>query len=538
MNPDKKLFQEKCLEIVQKYIEIDFDNNENSINEFLEDCQYLTKSYYEDLTEERATIDLCGFTFCDKHLSKTVKKQFKSKQNYHIHNNKVYDIRRRKNFCSDQCFRQSEFIKDQLSDEPIYLRKTSTSSRIKLYDGHNGQPGDEFKLNDELIKSLKNDSNKTKTNELRKNLLKNEKSIESKLSAPYLKIEEFSELKQKFTNFNIQEKLIDETEKLIENTNNDDDELLDEIDRMSISTASSISNLSTVSSNTKRKKLKKQKFFENIVKRISSWITDDTRKFLGINSVMKDENPKENFPEIEYEDNEKRMERYRWQYIRLCSRLNEEEIEDEKYDRMVLQSNNNDNKKQRSKTNEKSVIKKEDTNDLPSEDKLWNFFTCPTISTENDDVDKKMKKVRFTDDTKDDDSEQKNNDDNEEIFFLPLNDNQHANIKRKQLFLQEIHTFLQEILENHEIENNDEIFEQIHSLIRTFDFQSETIALGRKENFLVSIFLFRILLRYRMFDKSENWETVYRTNIFISKIFDQFNLTFESIDKNIDKIFS
>ena len=81
-----------------------------------------------------------------------------------------------------------------------------------------------------------------------------------------------------------------------------------------------------MSSNTKRKKLKKLKFFEYIVKRITSWITDDTRKFLGIDPITK-ENPKENFPEIEYEDNEKRMERYRWQYIRLCSRLNEEEIE-------------------------------------------------------------------------------------------------------------------------------------------------------------------------------------------------------------------
>ncbi|OTF77924.1 hypothetical protein BLA29_003563 [Euroglyphus maynei] len=288
---------------------------------------------------------------------------------------------------------------------------------------------------------------------------------------------------------------------------------------MSISTASSMTNLSTMSS-SRNGKLKKRKFFENIVKRISSWITDDTRKLLGIDVNIAMQQNSIQLPEIvEYEDDEKKMERYRWEYIRLCARLNEEEIEDEKYDRMVCEE------RKRSKTNKKSVIKQNSSS---------------TISPNNDSKETKM--VRFTDDTKHDDGpidSEKNNDDNDdgEMFFLPLNDNQHANVKRKQLFLQEIHTFLREILEN-QIEN-DEIFQQIHSLIRTFNLNSETTVLGRKENFLISIFLFRILILYRMLgDESNEFDVKYKSNIFIIKILDRFQLTYESIDENIDKIFN
>ncbi|KAH7642648.1 hypothetical protein HUG17_5695 [Dermatophagoides farinae] len=535
MNPDKnREYRYKCLKIVQKYIEC-FDNDGNQIQfivkEFLDDCHYLTKSYYEDLTIERASIDFCGYTLCTNRLSKTSKNQFKLNQIYHIHQNKVYDITRRKNFCSNQCFKQSEHIKDQLSSEPYFMRKNDDDQfhQIKLYDGHDYKCGDEFKLI-----TLENKSNGEQKSKLQNSVLKNEKTIESKLSAPYLKEEEFNELKEKFRNFNIQEKFANQTEISTKfsnkNQNNEEQEqlLLDEIDRMSISTASSISDLSMKSTNSKRGMLKKRKFYENIVKKISSWITDDTRNLLKINAVKQNSIPQ--LPEIvdNVEDDEKKLQRYRWQYIRLCARLNEEEIEDEKYDRMVCDSG-----KKRSKTNKKSVFKQID-HDL-SPDKLWNLFTCPailsTMTIGND-----TKKVHFANDVNGEKIESEKNDNDEEIFFRPLNDNQHACVKRKQIFLQEIHTFLHEILDN-QIEI-DEISDHIHSLINTLNLNAATTTMGRKENFLITIFLFRIILRYRMIDKSNELETIYRTNIFIAKILDRFQLTYESIDKSIDEIFN
>ena len=129
------------------------------------------------MTIERASIDFCGYTLCTNRLSKTSKNQFKLNQIYHIHQNKVYDITRRKNFCSNQCFKQSEHIKDQLSSEPYFMRKNDDDQfhQIKLYDGHDYKCGDEFKLI-----TLENESDGEQKSKLQNSVLKNEKTIESK----------------------------------------------------------------------------------------------------------------------------------------------------------------------------------------------------------------------------------------------------------------------------------------------------------------------------------------------------------------------
>lgn len=72
----------------------------------------------EDVIEERAITKLCGYVLCSKPLT-TV-----TKQRYHIstHRNKVYDISRRKNFCSSTCYGTSNYLLGQMLESPLWLR--------------------------------------------------------------------------------------------------------------------------------------------------------------------------------------------------------------------------------------------------------------------------------------------------------------------------------------------------------------------------------------------------------------------------------
>ena len=40
----------------------------------------------------------------------------------------VYDITERKNFCSDSCFKRSNFLKAQVSTSPLWLRERGDGS--------------------------------------------------------------------------------------------------------------------------------------------------------------------------------------------------------------------------------------------------------------------------------------------------------------------------------------------------------------------------------------------------------------------------
>lgn len=56
------------------------------------------------------------------------------KKQYHISliTNKVYDITERKNFCSNGCFKESNFIKEQMLTSPLWMRNQETIPEFKL----------------------------------------------------------------------------------------------------------------------------------------------------------------------------------------------------------------------------------------------------------------------------------------------------------------------------------------------------------------------------------------------------------------------
>lgn len=115
-------YRSKCFDLVQKYIDFQCRaNDREQIEQFLLDCEYLNRAYYEDIVDERACIRTCGYVLCSNQLSPQ-NHPFKQNQTYHIRKNRVYSVEQRKKFCSDLCFKHSEFVKQQISTEPIYLR--------------------------------------------------------------------------------------------------------------------------------------------------------------------------------------------------------------------------------------------------------------------------------------------------------------------------------------------------------------------------------------------------------------------------------
>lgn len=82
----------------------------------------------EDVIEERAIIKLCGYVLCSNALTKIID------QRYHISTtkNKVYDITRRKNFCSSHCYGASNYLLEQMLTSPLWLRDKEEIPEFKI----------------------------------------------------------------------------------------------------------------------------------------------------------------------------------------------------------------------------------------------------------------------------------------------------------------------------------------------------------------------------------------------------------------------
>lgn len=290
------------------------------------------------------------------------------------------------------------------------------------------------------------------------------------------------------------------------------------------------------------------------MKIITDWITDDTRNLLKIDYQNRKSNEIESEERMFFcEDNEKKLERYRWEYVRLCAKLNQEELEDEKYDQMILKKANT---KKKGKSKVKSVIKTGEE-ELPDDNdenilmsKMSNFFGGTNVF--NIETEQK-KKVRFADekdknDPIDNDNEYLNNNetenrikpnlsDDDDDLYLPLNYNQHTNSRRKLLFFDELKKFLTDILQ-YEInqEEMDQLLKQLKSLIDTFQLTLDNTPIGVKQNYFLAILLLRILLIFNLIDP-EKLDPIFRANIFIVKILEKFNLTIDCIDNDIKEIF-
>ncbi|XP_065567999.1 putative RNA polymerase II subunit B1 CTD phosphatase RPAP2 isoform X2 [Artemia franciscana] len=109
--------KKECLKNVREIVE---HLSEQSVDlSYLQDVAvWLDPQSYQDVVEERAIGNICGYPLCYNEIRETLKQSYKIDA-YH---NKVYDVKDRKNFCSNSCYIASCHLKDQLLTSPISSR--------------------------------------------------------------------------------------------------------------------------------------------------------------------------------------------------------------------------------------------------------------------------------------------------------------------------------------------------------------------------------------------------------------------------------
>ncbi|XP_076650066.1 putative RNA polymerase II subunit B1 CTD phosphatase RPAP2 isoform X2 [Halictus rubicundus] len=114
----------------------------------LDNLQYMNRCHMEDVIEERAVIKLCGYVLCSNPLVVVIN------QKYHISTkqNKVYDVTRRKNFCSSRCYGACNYLLEQMLTSPLWLRDKEDIPDFKVLPAKDvlqrSTPGDEVHLMD------------------------------------------------------------------------------------------------------------------------------------------------------------------------------------------------------------------------------------------------------------------------------------------------------------------------------------------------------------------------------------------------------
>lgn len=192
----KKKCDAKALTIVEQLLESKIDSQW-----LLSNLKYINKNHMEDVIEERAIIKLCGYVLCNNAL-KTI-----TDQRYHISTkkNKVYDITRRKNFCSSHCYGASNYLLEQMLTSPLWLRDKEEIPEFQILLTKDkfikNVVGDEIYVKDKMImnpentdKYIKNDKN------CRKNMLPNKCS---ELNACNEYIKESSQINENIQTINI-----------------------------------------------------------------------------------------------------------------------------------------------------------------------------------------------------------------------------------------------------------------------------------------------------------------------------------------------
>lgn len=295
--------------------------------------------------------------------------------------------------------------------------------------------------------------------------------------------------------------------------------------------------------------MKKKKFLQHHLSRMARWITDDTRKLLNVSVDVSQSQPLRDEDVLPPEDPEKKSQRQRWEYIQLCAKLDLEELEDEKYDQMVL----NKDKQKKPKKKKLSVFK-DQSNDIAAQDdflaKVSSFFSGQVFV---ESVEEPQKKVRFKDeaekiipesnsavgDVADFEKQQPTEAKDDEIRaieepepYVPVTEGQRPQVKRRQYFLKEIQLFLREIFANQlETSEIDMVVDHIRSLVDTFDLRVETVRMGRKYNYLTCILLLRFLLLYNLIE--DKFERLFEDNVIIQGIIEKFDLSTEQVDDQL-----
>nr|XP_046468424.1 putative RNA polymerase II subunit B1 CTD phosphatase RPAP2 isoform X1 [Neodiprion pinetum]XP_046468425.1 putative RNA polymerase II subunit B1 CTD phosphatase RPAP2 isoform X1 [Neodiprion pinetum]XP_046468426.1 putative RNA polymerase II subunit B1 CTD phosphatase RPAP2 isoform X1 [Neodiprion pinetum] len=113
--------------------------------------EHINRCHMDDVVEERAILRRCGYALCDNPLKLNIN------QKYHIstRNNKVYDVSRRKNFCSNNCYGATNYILELMLTSPLWLRNPKEKPCFQLLPPtgliKKSTPGDEVYLGRENV---------------------------------------------------------------------------------------------------------------------------------------------------------------------------------------------------------------------------------------------------------------------------------------------------------------------------------------------------------------------------------------------------
>ena len=149
----KKQCDAKALTIVEQLLEPKIDSDW-----LLDNLKHINKSHMEDVIEERGIIKLCGYVLCSNALKTIIEQQ------YYISTkkNKVYDVTKRKNFCSSRCYGASNYLLQQMLTSPLWLRDKEEIPVFKVLPAKdelgNSIPGDEIQFSDTTV--ILNSNNK------------------------------------------------------------------------------------------------------------------------------------------------------------------------------------------------------------------------------------------------------------------------------------------------------------------------------------------------------------------------------------------
>lgn len=140
---------------------------------FLDVLHHINQSHLQDVIEERAIINLCGYPLCSNKLKSIPSQQYRISTKV----NKIYDITERKNFCSNKCFKAFKFIRDQMHTSPLWLRDIEPSVKFILMPSTEcgGDIGDEVNVQIERVskdelKKLSGEENSSSSHEAEGNL--------------------------------------------------------------------------------------------------------------------------------------------------------------------------------------------------------------------------------------------------------------------------------------------------------------------------------------------------------------------------------
>ncbi|XP_015188446.1 PREDICTED: putative RNA polymerase II subunit B1 CTD phosphatase RPAP2 [Polistes dominula] len=119
----------------------------------LQNLQHINRSHMEDVIEERAIEKLCGYVLCKNPITVLITQQF------HISTkrNKVYDVTKRKNFCSSHCYAACNYLLQQMLTSPLWFRDKEKIPVFHLLSSKEDMLGDEVLIKDSDIPK-KNDN--------------------------------------------------------------------------------------------------------------------------------------------------------------------------------------------------------------------------------------------------------------------------------------------------------------------------------------------------------------------------------------------